>query len=49
MEACAEKDSRQILDILNGVIRQAGFKFGRWLDLVFMQKILPTPAIPVDG
>ncbi|HOZ74159.1 MAG TPA: N-acetyltransferase family protein [Flavobacterium sp.] len=24
----------------NGVIREAGFKFGRWLDLMFMQLIL---------
>ena len=32
-----------------GVIRHAGFKFGRWLDLVFVQKILPTPAAPADG
>jgi L-amino acid N-acyltransferase len=30
-------------------IRQAGFKFGRWLDLEFYQLILPTPAQPVDG
>jgi phosphinothricin acetyltransferase len=32
-----------------GTIRQAGFKFGRWLDLVFYQLILDTPAQPVDG
>lgn len=32
-----------------GTIRQAGFKFGRWLDLVFYQLILETPAAPVDG
>jgi len=30
-------------------IAQAGFKFGRWLDLAFYQKILATPASPVDG
>ena len=30
-------------------IKQAGFKFGRWLDLEFYQLILPTPAEPVDG
>lgn len=24
----------------NGIIKQAGFKFGRWLDLMFMQLIL---------
>lgn len=32
-----------------GTIRQAGFKFGRWLDLAFYQRILETPAEPVDG
>ena len=32
-----------------GTIRQAGFKFGRWLDLVFYQLILPTPATPKEG
>jgi L-amino acid N-acyltransferase YncA len=32
-----------------GSIRQAGFKFGRWLDLSFYQLILNTPAQPVDG
>ena len=30
-------------------IKQAGFKFGRWLDLVFYQLILDTPVRPVDG
>lgn len=32
-----------------GTIRQAGFKFGRWLDLAFFQLVLPTPRDPVDG
>lgn len=32
-----------------GTLRHAGFKFGRWLDLAFYQKILPTPAEPTDG
>lgn len=32
-----------------GTVRHAGFKFGRWLDLVFYQKLLDTPAHPVDG
>jgi L-amino acid N-acyltransferase YncA len=32
-----------------GTIRQAGFKFGRWLDLSFYQLILATPFQPVDG
>ena len=32
-----------------GTIKQAGFKFGRWLDLAFYQLILATPSQPVDG
>jgi len=32
-----------------GTIRQAGFKFGRWLDLDFYQLILETPTQPVEG
>ena len=32
-----------------GTVREAGFKFGRWLDLEFWQLILPTPETPVDG
>jgi phosphinothricin acetyltransferase len=32
-----------------GTIREAGFKFGRWLDLAFYQLTLNTPAHPVDG
>lgn len=33
----------------SGTIRQAAFKFGRWLDLGFYQLLLETPAHPVDG
>jgi phosphinothricin acetyltransferase len=32
-----------------GTIKQAGFKFGRWLDLAFYQRVLETPVAPVDG
>jgi phosphinothricin acetyltransferase len=32
-----------------GTIRQAGFKFGRWLDLAFYQLTVATPLRPVDG
>ena len=32
-----------------GTIRQAGFKFGRWLDLLFYQLILSTPSDPKEG
>jgi len=32
-----------------GTLTNAGFKFGRWLDLAFYQLTLPTPADPRDG
>ncbi|WNC68951.1 N-acetyltransferase family protein [Thalassotalea nanhaiensis] len=32
-----------------GTIKEAGYKFGRWLDLGFYQLILNTPENPVDG
>lgn len=32
-----------------GVIRQVGYKFGRWLDAAFYQLILAMPTDPVDG
>lgn len=32
-----------------GTIKEAGFKFQRWLDLAFYQLILPTPSAPSDG
>jgi L-amino acid N-acyltransferase YncA len=32
-----------------GTVKQAGFKFERWLDLAFYQLILPTPREPRDG
>ncbi|MCW8329897.1 N-acetyltransferase family protein [Photobacterium sp. SDRW27] len=32
-----------------GTINQAGYKFGRWLDLGLFQLILNTPISPVDG
>lgn len=32
-----------------GTIRQAAYKFGRWLDLGFYQLTLDTPLDPVDG
>ena len=32
-----------------GTIRHAGFKFGRWLGLEFLQRLLDTPAHPIDG
>jgi L-amino acid N-acyltransferase YncA len=32
-----------------GTIRHAGFKFGRWIDLGFYQRILAGPPQPRDG
>ena len=32
--------------VFNGIIREAGFKFERWLDLAFYQLILKTPLNP---
>jgi L-amino acid N-acyltransferase len=32
-----------------GTIRQAAYKFGRWLDLAFYQLVLETPSAPVEG
>lgn len=29
--------------------KQVGYKFGRWLDLVFMELLLDTPVTPVEG
>ena len=40
---------RRLGFIHSGTIQQAGFKFGRWLDLGFYQLILATPACPIDG
>lgn len=34
---------------LCGTVREAGFKFGRWLDFSLYQLILPTPEHPVEG
>jgi L-amino acid N-acyltransferase YncA len=31
-----------------GTLREAGFKFGRWLDVAVYQLILPTPTQPRD-
>jgi L-amino acid N-acyltransferase len=32
-----------------GTITHAGYKFGRWLDLAFYERLLPGPARPVEG
>jgi L-amino acid N-acyltransferase len=32
-----------------GLFPQIGFKFGRWLDVAFYQRLLDTPEQPVDG
>jgi L-amino acid N-acyltransferase len=31
-----------------GQIREAGYKFGRWLDLALFQLVLSTPEVPVE-
>lgn len=33
----------------SGTIKQAAYKFGRWLDFGFYQLILETPYNPIDG
>ncbi|MHB8076362.1 N-acetyltransferase family protein [Desulfosporosinus fructosivorans] len=33
----------------SGTIQRAGYKFGKWLDLVFYQKNLLGPENPIDG
>lgn len=40
---------RKLGFVHSGTITQAGFKFGRWLDVAFYQLTLQTPAQPVDG
>ena len=35
--------------VLSGRLPEAGFKFGRWLDLEFWHRRLTGPATPVDG
>jgi len=32
-----------------GLFKQVGYKFGKWLDLFFMQLILSTPEHPTEG
>lgn len=32
-----------------GLVKQAGFKFGQWLDLALYQRLLDTPLQPQDG
>lgn len=32
-----------------GTLPEVGFKFGRWLNLAFYQRILETPKNPTDG
>lgn len=34
--------------VWSGTIKQAGYKFGKWLDLSFYQLILNTPVLPVE-
>jgi L-amino acid N-acyltransferase len=34
--------------VLSGIIKESGYKFGKWLDAAFYQLILKTPAKPVE-
>lgn len=34
--------------VLSGVMRETGYKFGKWLDAAFYQLILKTPASPIE-
>ena len=40
---------RKLGFVHTGTITQAGFKFGRWLDVAFYQLTLQTSAQPADG
>jgi len=35
--------------VFSGVIKKAGFKFGKWLDLAFYQLDLAGPKMPLEG
>ena len=35
--------------VLNGVWKEVGYKFGKWLDAAFYQLILSTPEQPVES
>ncbi|WP_064608300.1 GNAT family N-acetyltransferase [Photobacterium sp. J15] len=50
MENCGSIALHQKLGFIHsGTINQAGYKFGRWLDLGLFQKILKTPKKPEEG
>lgn len=34
--------------VLSGVMKETGYKFGKWLDAAFYQLILKTPANPIE-
>lgn len=34
--------------VLTGVLKEAGYKFGRWLDAAFYQLRLKTPEVPTE-
>jgi len=34
--------------VLTGVMKEVGYKFGKWLDAAFYQLTLKTPAKPVE-
>jgi len=34
--------------VLSGIMKETGYKFGKWLDAAFYQLILKTPANPIE-
>ena len=34
--------------VLSGVMKEVGYKFGKWLDAAFYQLILKTPEKPIE-
>jgi len=35
--------------VLTGIMKEVGYKFGKWLDAAFYQLILSTPEQPVES
>lgn len=35
--------------VLTGILKESGYKFGKWLDAAFYQLILKSPKVPVEG
>ena len=35
--------------VLTGIMKEVGYKFGKWLDAAFYQLKLKTPELPIEG